>query len=201
MEKFCVILHQVDRKIETTQTELDLEVDILFSRLKKIDVLELGITKVYLFTCKLNLFVLYVGYIIPFTGWNKRLKYIIEKMINEKCNEDIKISFTDHTYNTNDINSRRLRSLGGGIRRLVNISKKNSNGDNNDDSKDDSKRDSQSKEASFTTKEIFHSLDYYFIEVSNDKLDEKKLEKNKLDEKELVAQLYAVQYNKKLIHN
>ena len=71
MKKFCVILHRVDRKIKTTPKK---EAEDLSTRLTKIHLVELGIEQVYLFTCKVNIFVLYVGHLIPFTGWNDELK-------------------------------------------------------------------------------------------------------------------------------
>ena len=148
MEKFCVILHKVDQTIGGTQKEFILDKELLFNSLKALNLLQLGIEKIYLFRCKFFYYILYVGYIIPFTGWNKRLKYIIEKMINEKCNEDIKISFTDHTYNTNDINSRRLRSLGGGVRRILMLIR---------------------CELGFlSTKELFSNLEYWAV-IGNEK--------------------------------
>ena len=71
METFCVILHQVDRRTETTLEKSNLKVEklsTLSKRLKKIDLSELSIKQVYLFKCKKNLFILYVGYLIPVTG-------------------------------------------------------------------------------------------------------------------------------------
>ena len=218
MEKFCVILHQVDRKIKTTPKE---EAEHLSSRLTKINLVELGIEKVYLFTCKVNIFVLYVGHLIPFTGWNDELKSTIEERVNKNCNRDGKISFIDHTYkrskdengnskngedkngednNGEDKNgekknykgsSRRLRSLGGGIRKIVELIKEYSKDDSQDDSQGESQGDSQEKKASLTNREIFHSLKSSVIKISN-KIDNE-------DEKELWAQLYAVQYNKKML--
>ena len=172
----------------------------LSSKLTKINLVELGIEQVYLFTCTVNIFVLYVGQLIPATGWNDRLKSTIEERLNENCNADGKISFIDHTYKkskdengeykNNNGSSRRLRSLGGGIRRIVYLIKKYSEYDN----KDDSQGDSQGNKASLTSKEIFHSLKSYLIKISNQTLGEKEV-----DEKELWAQLYGVQYNKKLV--
>ena len=176
------------------------EAEDLSSRLTKINLVELGIEQVYLFTCKLNIFVLYVGHLIPFNRWNDELKSTIEERLNKNCNGDGKISFIDHTYkrskdeNGNYKNgedkkdktsSRRLRSLGGGIRRVVELTKESLE----DDSKDDSKGDSKGKTA--TNSEIFHSLKGSVIKIS-DKIDGE-------DEKQLWAQLYAVQYNKKMV--
>ena len=202
MEKFCVILHQVDRKIKTTPKE---EATDLSSRLTKINLVELGIEQVYLFTCTVNIFIVYVGHLIPFTGWNDRLKSTIEERVNKNCNRDGKISFIDHTYkrskdengnykngnykNGEDKNgedkkdkssSRRLRSLGGGIRRIVELTKNKK------------KDDSKGNQTFLTNKQIFHSLKGYPITISSKTHNESA-------EKELWAQLYAVQYNKKLV--
>ena len=176
MEKYCIILHQVDIKNEITDEEFHLQADIFSKKLKKMKLPELGINQGYLFMCKRNIFVLYVGHLIPFTGWAERLKSTIEKSFNENCNTAEKISLVDHTYNKNNKtgNSRRLRSIGGALRRIVEISQR--------DLKSLTKKE-------VTTKEIFRCLEPFRIIIN----------KNKIDEKQLLAYLFAVQYNKKLV--
>lgn len=167
MENFCVILHQIDIKTQATQKELHLQAKNLCKNLQEINLAELGIGQGYLFTCKVSIFVLYVGYLIPFTGWNERLKSIIEERLNHKTDE--KITFIDHTYKIGDDTSRRLRSIGGALRRIVDISKKEA--------------------TELTLKQIFRYLKDFLIVIT-----EKTGQENQLS-----AQLFAVQYNKKLI--
>ena len=126
MEKTCVILDQVIQN-QSTQISFELK-NILLERFKKITkpdfgIGDLGIREIYIFECQKYLFVLYAGQLTPFSGWNKKIKDSLEEKINKDCKEFEGISFIDHTYNSKgkekDKFSRRLRALGGGIRRLL----------------------------------------------------------------------------------
>ena len=69
-----LILHPAERKNQATQEEYHLEADTLSKRLEKSNLPELGIKRVYLFKCILTFYILYVGQLIPFNRWNKRMK-------------------------------------------------------------------------------------------------------------------------------
>ena len=87
---------------------------------------------------KVHFFFLLSGNIIILSGWNLKIKHILEYYINKVDTFDL----TDSTYLLKK-NSRRLRSLGGGLRRIL-LSIKET-------------------EESITNSEIIKNLKYYTI--------------------------------------
>lgn len=89
------------------------------------------------------------GETIIYSGWSSSVRQILENSINAVSNQVDKITLTDHTYSDHE-NSRRLRALGGGIRRLLLIVQNNKN--------------------KLTNKQIIKDLEYFTILGNENKL-------------------------------
>jgi len=81
-----------------------------------------GIKEFYIFKFKNLAFLLILGQTITLSGWNLKIKETIENIINQVYNKVENVGLIDHTYAQGE-NSRRLHSLGGGLRRILFISK------------------------------------------------------------------------------
>jgi len=154
------------------------KVDYL-SSIKKI-----GITDFYIFKYKTVTFLLLIGQTILLNNWNLKIKEVLYKFINQIENVDL----IDHTYAPGE-NSRRLHSLGGGLRRILAFSKEIEECKKvftfskeiikyNKSLSNISKEDTSTK-----TKTILNNLEYYTLLG-----DEEKLRK----------QLFAVEKNAKV---
>ena len=89
------------------------------------------------------------GETIIYSGWSSSVRQILENSINAVSNQVDKITLTDHTYSDHE-NSRRLRALGRGIRRLLLIVQNNKN--------------------KLTNKQIIKDLEYFTILGNENKL-------------------------------
>ena len=78
---------------------------------------EIDATEFYIFRYKNALFLLLFGQTIPFSGWSQKIQQILEKSINQVDDQIENVYLKDHIY-SEDKNSRRLRSLGGSLRRM-----------------------------------------------------------------------------------
>ena len=91
---------------------------------------DIGVEKYYIFRYKSDTsifaFFLLVGKTVTLSGWSSDISKKLKNKINEFFEKDEKNHITDCTY-TDVKKSRRLRSLGGGIRRILSIIKKNNN--------------------------------------------------------------------------
>jgi len=137
-----------------------------FSLIKKI-----GLTDCYIFQYETGIFLLLLGQTIIVNNWNLKIKEVFYNFINQIEN----VGLIDHTYAQGE-NSRRLHSLGGGLRRVLAFSKKIE--------KDNKSLIHISKEdTSIKTKTIFNNLKYYTLLGNEDKLKK---------------QLFAVEKNTKV---
>lgn len=107
------------------------------------------IEEFYLLKYKNAHFLLLSGQTIIYSGWSSSVRQILESSINAVSNEVDKITLTDHTYSDHE-SSRRLRSLGGGIRRVLLIVQRN--------------------KKKLTNKQIFKDLEYFKILGNENKL-------------------------------
>lgn len=110
---------------------------------------EIGAIEVYIFKYKNRIFFLIVGQTITFSGWNLKIQQKLENFINQVTNKNEKVIITDYTY-SQAVNSRRIRSLGGGLRRLLSVIKKDNE--------------------FLTNKEIIKALEYFVILGNKKKL-------------------------------
>ena len=112
--------------ISFVEKNLEFQAIALFESLKKAHqsyfVKEIDALELYLFKYKNALFFLITGETITVSGWNSKVQQKLEKIINKINNENEKVIITDHTY-SQARNSRRIRSLGGGLRRLLSVIK------------------------------------------------------------------------------
>ena len=98
-------------------------IDLLSEDANKADpfslIKNIGIEDFYIFKYKNAVFFLITGKTIILNGWNLKIKEFLCNFINQVESVDL----IDHTY-AEEENSRRLHSLGGGLRRILTFSKK-----------------------------------------------------------------------------
>jgi hypothetical protein len=81
---------------------------------------EIDATEFYTFRYKNQLFLLLFGQIVLFSGWSQKIQQILEKSINQVDDQIENVYLKDHTY-SEEKNSRRLRSLGGSLRKMFSL--------------------------------------------------------------------------------
>lgn len=88
-----------------------------------------GATEFYIFTYKCEMFIIIAGETYIFSGWSEKIKERLNSFINDANNQIESINLTDHTYSNLPEGKipRRLRSLGGGLRRIFSLIKENDN--------------------------------------------------------------------------
>lgn len=87
---------------------------------------DVGATDFYTFTYKCEIFIIISGQTYVYSGWNEDIERKMKSFINHPHNQVGSIRFTDHTYSiqlSKEKTSRRLRSLGGGLRRILSLIK------------------------------------------------------------------------------
>ena len=90
---------------------------------------DLGALEFYILTYKCKTFFILVtspkvmsGQTIIFSGWSTKIKKYLENFIRQAGDQVENRILTDHTYSEKK-NSRRLRSLGGGLRKILSLIK------------------------------------------------------------------------------
>ena len=109
----------------------------------------IGATEFYIFKYENAIFFLLSGQTIIYSGWNVQIQQNLEKFINQVNNQIQNVTFTDHTYFQVQ-SSRRLRSLGGGLRRILYLIKMDN--------------------SFLTNKKIIKNLQYFVILGNEEKL-------------------------------
>ena len=110
---------------------------------------EIDATEFYTFRYKNQLFLLLFGQIVLFSGWSQKIQQILEKSINQVDDQIENVYLKDHTY-SEEKNSRRLRSLGGSLRKMFSLI--------------------ESSDKVLTKKEIIKDLEYFVILGNKEKL-------------------------------
>ena len=108
-----------------------------------------NINNFYMIGYRNAIFFLVVGETVIFSGWNIKMQQILEDYINQITDQVDKINLIDYTYSQTK-GSIRLRSLGGGLRRILSIIKGNSK--------------------SLTSKKIIIDLEYFPLLGNKEKL-------------------------------
>jgi len=124
---------------------------------------DVSMQEIYIFKYKRTFFVLLVGKTIILSGWHKKISQTFHKIINQiRISNKLKnlfnikpeicfsSDFEDYTYSQATKNPRRLRSLGGGLRRLLLNVRKN--------------------DKSLTNKKIIENLAYFTLSGDDKKL-------------------------------
>ena len=118
MKSFYVALYKARLKNEIIQETQIVAIVKIFQKLEKnakVDFREdLSLSYLIVFQWKSTFFFLLSGNIIILSGWSLKIKNILKYYINKVGTFDL----TDSTYLLKE-NSRRLRSLGGGLRRIL----------------------------------------------------------------------------------
>lgn len=87
---------------------------------------DVGALEFYIFTYKCEIFIIISCQTYVYSGWNEDIERKMKSFINHPHNQVGSISFTDHTYSKQlpkEKTSRRLRSLGGGLRKILSLIK------------------------------------------------------------------------------
>lgn len=95
--------------------------DTLLDKLRNVAEDNLGnsyLSHLWLFKYRNAFFLLLGGKDILISGWSSRLQRSLEVSINQSCGRGNRVTLTDLTY-SEAANSRRLHSLGGGLRRVI----------------------------------------------------------------------------------